>query len=159
MPAPGRRVRADGLDGRVRVLEGDLREVVWPEGRWQLLASPPYGLTTALLRRLLDDPDRGPERADLILQEEVVRKFAAAPPTTLLGSAWAPWWELTRVERVPRTSFRPVPRVDSAWLRVRRRRPDLLAPGLAPGWAAFLRVAWPPGVAAPARRRGGGRLR
>lgn len=54
------RVRADGLDGRVRVLEGDLREVVWPEGRWRLLASPPYGLTTALLRRLLDDPDAAP---------------------------------------------------------------------------------------------------
>ncbi|MGH8897966.1 MAG: rRNA adenine N-6-methyltransferase family protein [Egibacteraceae bacterium] len=107
------RVREAGLDERVRVVLGDLRAVALPVGRWRVIASPPFGLTTTLLRRLLDDPARGPARADLVLQFEVTRKFAAHPPTTLLGSSWAPWWETTLVERIPRTSFRPIP--GSTW--------------------------------------------
>lgn len=139
----GRRAREAGVADRVRVVRGDLREVSWPEGRWRMIANPPFGLTTALLRRLLDDPERGPDAADLVLQWEVARKFAVQPPGTLLGASWAPWWEMTLVERIPRSAFRPVPTVDAGWLRVRRRRPDVLAPRLAGAWEAFLRDAWP----------------
>lgn len=140
------RVRTSGHRDRIRVIHGDLRDLALPEGHWRVAANPPFGLTTALLRRLLDDPGRGPQIADLVLQEEVARKFAASPPTTLLGSSWSPWWEMDLVERIPRTSFRPVPGVDAAWLRVRRRHPDLLAPALARPWSAFLRDAWPGGT-------------
>lgn len=123
----GRRAREAGVADRVRVVQGDLREVSWPEGRWRMIANPPFGLTTTLLRRLLDDPERGPESADLVLQWEVARKFAAQPPATLLGSSWAPWWEMELMERIPARVFRPVPAVDAGWLRIRRRRPP---PGL-----------------------------
>lgn len=151
------RVREAGLDERVRVVLGDLRAVALPVGRWRVIASPPFGLTTTLLRRLLDDPARGPARADLVLQFEVARKFAAHPPTTLLGSSWAPWWETTLVERIPRTSFRPIPGVDAGWLRIRRRRLDMLSPELAPAWETFLRDAWPPSAGRPGRPAGGRR--
>jgi 23S rRNA (adenine-N6)-dimethyltransferase len=137
------RVHEAGLDDRVRVLHRDLRDVVWPSGRWRVLASPPFNLTTTLLHRLLDDPGRGPATADLVLQWEVARKFAAHPPTTLLSSSWAPWWQTTLVQRIPRTSFRPIPQVDGGWLRITRRSPDILPPDLAPAWEAFLRQTWP----------------
>jgi 23S rRNA (adenine-N6)-dimethyltransferase len=137
------RVRDAGLQDRVRVLRDDLRTVALPTDRWRVIANPPYGLTTTLLRRLLDDPARAPDQVDLILQWEVARKFAAQPPATLLATAWAPWWQMTLVRRVPRTAFRPMPRVDSGWLRIRRRTPDVLAAHLAPAWEAFLRSRWP----------------
>lgn len=145
------RVRAAGADADVRVVRGDLRDVVLPVGRWRVVANPPFRATSALLRRLLDAPERGLIGADLLLQEEVARELAVSPPATLLGSSWAPWWEFTLAERVPRTAFRPVPGVDVGLLRIRRRRPDLLDPGLAPAWEAFLRDAWP--RQGPARRR------
>lgn len=137
------RARRAGLSDSVRVVRGDLRDVTLPLGRYRVIANPPFGLTTTLLRRLLDDPGRGPTAADLVLQFHVARKFAAQPPSTLLGASWAPWWEATLVERVPRTSFRPVPGVDAGWLRIRRRPRDILTPDLAPAWEAFLRDAWP----------------
>lgn len=150
------RVRSAGVADRVRIVRGDLRHVPLPgpgrsqggsgpplrSGRWRVLACPPYQHTTALLRRLLDDPERGPVRADLVLQLEAARKHAASPPRTLLASTWAPWWELEVVERIPRSAFRPVPRVDSAWLRIRRREPAVLRPDLADAWERFLRAAW-----------------
>jgi 23S rRNA (adenine-N6)-dimethyltransferase len=131
------------MTDRVRVVRGDLRTVPLPEDRWRVIANPPYGLTTTVLRRLLDDPARAPEQIDLVLQWEVARKFAAQPPTTLLATTWAPWWQMTLVRRIPRTAFRPVPRVDSGWLRIRRRTPDVLAAHMAPAWEAFLRSRWP----------------
>lgn len=136
------RVRSAGVADRVRVVRGDLRDVALPASRWRVLACPPYQHTTALLRRLLDDPERGPIRADLVLQWEAARKHAASPPRTLLASTWAPWWELEVVERIPRSAFRPVPRVDSAWLRIRRREPAVLRADLAGAWERFLRDAW-----------------
>jgi 23S rRNA (adenine-N6)-dimethyltransferase len=137
------RARDAGVHHRVRVVQQDLRTVNLPAGRWKVIASPPFGLTTTLLHRLLDDPLRAPARADLVLQWEVARKFAAQPPTTLLGTRWAPWWQMTLVQRIARTAFRPVPRVDAGWLRIERRSPDVLAAHLAPAWEAFLRSQWP----------------
>ncbi len=41
---------------------------------------------------------------------------AAAPPTTLLSTTWAPSWEFPPGRRIPATGFRPVPRVDGGVL-------------------------------------------
>jgi len=137
------RVRAAGAGAQVRVVNGDLRDVVLPVGRWRVVANPPFGLSAALLRRLLDHPERGLLGVDLLLQWELARELATSPPASLLGSSWAPWWRFSPAERVPRSAFRPVPDVDAGLLRIRRRRPDVLDPALAPVWEAFLRERWP----------------
>jgi 23S rRNA (adenine-N6)-dimethyltransferase len=137
---------AAGLSNRVWVVHGDLRHVPLPDRPYRVVSSPPFGLTTALMARLLDDPRAGPYRADLLIQREVAVKRAAEPPTSLRSAAWAPWWAFELGERVPREAFRPVPRVDAAWLTVRRRDPYVLPAWLAPGYAEALRGVWnPPG--------------
>ncbi|MGH7686873.1 MAG: rRNA adenine N(6)-methyltransferase family protein [Candidatus Dormibacteria bacterium] len=140
-----------------RLRERSLRDqlnslhVVHDDGlRWPLPTRPfrvvaclPFGITTAILRRLLDDPSSQLTRADLIVQIEVARKRSATPPSTLLSTIWAPWWafELGRV--LPARSFRPVPDVDAALLIVRRRSPPLLPVSMTVGYASFLRNNWP----------------
>jgi 23S rRNA (adenine-N6)-dimethyltransferase len=101
-------------------------------------------LTTALFARLFDNPAAGPLRADLLIQYEVARKRAATPPTTLRSASWAPWWTFQLGPVVPRTAFRPVPRVDAALLVVRRRYPPVLPEWLAPQLRELLRPAWNP---------------
>ena len=132
------------LDDRVRIVCTDLRRFRFPPPPYRVAANPPFGLTTVVLRRLLDDPARGPERADLLLQREVVVKRAQLPPSTLQSAAWAPWWSFEQGPTVPRHAFRPVPRVDAAWLTVRKRQPALLPSWLAPGFTDTLRAAWHP---------------
>ena len=140
-----REVRRLGYAG-VRVVEGDalaLRLDRLAGGRpYRVLGSLPFGVTTALLRHLFDDVGRAPRRADLIVQWEVARKRAAVPPTTLVSTAWAPWWTFELVQRIPARSFRPVPAVDAAVLRVTRRSPALLPERLAGGFADFVRREW-----------------
>lgn len=149
-PVWARRLRRDmetaGLAQRVQVIEGDLRYVRLPDAPYRVVSSPPFGLTTALLCRLLDDSARGPWRADLLVQREVACKRAAAPPTTLRSAAWAPWWTFELGETVDRRAFRPVPRVDAAWLTVRKREPSVLPNWLSKQFADVLRPAWTPPV-------------
>lgn len=137
-----RRIESEGLTDRVQLRRADLRDAPLPREPYRVVANPPFGLTTALLARLLDDPHRGPYRADLLLQYEVARKHATEPPKALRTAAWAPWWHFRMGERVPRTAFRPIPRVDAAWLTIERRHPPILPETLAPHFADLLRSRW-----------------
>lgn len=131
-----------GLDDRVRVIGTDLHRLRLPATAYRVAANPPFGSTTALLGLLLDRPDRGPTRADLIVQDDVARKRSAVPPTTLRSAAWAPWWEFELGPAILRQSFRPVPRVDAAVLTITRRTPPILPERLAPTMRETLRRSW-----------------
>ncbi len=128
---------------RLAVVRADFLSLVLPGRRFRVVGCIPFGQTTAILRRLLDDPQLPLVRADLIVQLEVARKRAAVPPRTLLSTAWAPWWEVRLGRRIPADQFRPVPRVDAAVLTVTRRDPPLLPPAMAEPFAGFVRESWP----------------
>ena len=48
-----------------------------------------------------DDPRTPLWRADVIVQWEVACKRAAVPPSTLLSTTWAPWWEIRLGPHIP----------------------------------------------------------
>jgi 23S rRNA (adenine-N6)-dimethyltransferase len=139
------RVRREALRrgaSNVRVVCCDARDYRMPRRPFRVLGSLPFGATTDLLRHLLDAPHSGLRRADLIVQWEVARKRAATPPTTMLSTIWAPWWTFDLGRRIASDSFRPVPSVDAAVLRVTRREPPLLPAPMAGPYATFVRHQW-----------------
>lgn len=137
-------LRRCGLHHAVRVVRIDARRMRWPRTPYRVVSNLPFGATTALLASMLEDPTRGLQRADVLVQREVAHKRAASPPTTLHSAAWAPWWQFEMGEVVPRTAFRPIPRVDGAWLTIAKRIPPVLPEWLAPGLRAALRDVWRP---------------
>jgi 23S rRNA (adenine-N6)-dimethyltransferase len=122
----------------VELIEGDALRVPLPAEPFRVVASIPFGATTSLLRRLLDDPRTPLERADVVLQWEVARKRAGRPRTALSAS-WAPWWRFRLGRRLPRTAFRPAPAVDAGVLVVERRREPLLPAEAQEQFAEFVR--------------------
>jgi len=139
----------------VRVIEADIRHLRLPRASYRVVANPPFGITTDLLGRLLDDPRRGPDRADLIVQHEVARKHATTPPVALRTAAWSPWWTFEIGMRFGRDAFRPRPSVDASVLTMRKRMPALFPDRLAPGFVETLRPAWSREATQPA---GDGRM-
>ncbi|HWF16268.1 MAG TPA: rRNA adenine N(6)-methyltransferase family protein [Acidimicrobiales bacterium] len=134
-------VRRRALD-HIRVVCCDALDYPMPRRPFRIVGSLPFGATTAILRHLLDDPDSALVRADLIVQWEVARKRAVMPPSTLLSATWAPWWTFDIGRRIPAASFRPMPSVDAAMLRVSRRNPPILPPQMAGPYASFVRSQW-----------------
>ena len=128
---------------RVRIVAGDFLAVPLPRRPFRVVACLPFGSTTAVLSRLLDDPHARMHRADVIVQWEVARKRGAVPASTLRSTAWAPWWEFRLGRRIPAAEFRPVPRVDGGVLVITRRDPPLLPQSMAARYQAFVRANWP----------------
>ena len=141
-PSGARRIRGQ-IRGHITVIEADFMSFRLPTRPFRVVGCLPFGETTAILHRLLDDPATAMDRADLVVQHEVARKRAAVPPRTLLSTVWAPWWDLRSGPRMPGSQFRPVPRVDGGVLVVTRRKPPLLPPHMAAPYARFVREHWP----------------
>ncbi len=113
--------------GLVTVVEADMRSMPLPRQGFLVVASPPFSLTTALCRRLLGDPAVPLAGAELIIQWGAARRLAASRPR----DAETAWWTARYQARLRRVispgSFVPPPRVEAAWLTL-RRRPGSLSP-------------------------------
>jgi len=135
------RRRLAGHDN-VAVVTADALRLPLPRRPFRVVANLPFGSTEAMLRRLLDDPRSPLQRADLILQEEAARRYAAARPANPRTVRWGAWYELRVGRRLAPACFRPPPSVAAAVLVVRRRRPPLVPVGGRHRLAALLRAGF-----------------
>jgi len=103
----------------VVVVEVDAADLRLPRRPFKVVANPPFGLTTALVRRLVA-PGSRLVRADLIVARHVARRFEAdgAPG----ARRWAGVFSVERGWAPPRTAFDPPPPRSPARLVVGRRR-------------------------------------
>lgn len=98
----------------LRVISVDLRELRLPRRPFRVVASPPYQLSTELVRAVLRT-DRLLS-ADLVLERGAVRRLLERPPRARHTHRYT----LEPGLSVPRRAFRPSPRVDSRVLRISR---------------------------------------
>lgn len=84
---------------------------------YKVVANIPYNITSAVLRHLLEAPVR-PILLVLTMQREVAQRIVAAERLSLLAVSVQFYGRPKIVARIPRGAFHPVPRVDSAVLRV-----------------------------------------
>ena len=117
-------------DPRVEVLHGDILSLDLPSltADWastRVVGNIPYNITTPIIFKLL----RFPFPADIVLtvQAEVAARILAGPGSRTYGALTvgvAVHAVASRVCKVPRRAFRPVPRVDSVALRITPHSPQ-----------------------------------
>lgn len=121
-------VRADRLRDRapthVTVITSDVLRYRLPTTPHVIVGNVPFHLTTAILRRILQDD--GWTHAVLLVQWEVARRRAGVGGATLMTASWWPWFEFDLLGRIPSSAFRPVPGVDGGLLRITRRSRPLV---------------------------------
>lgn len=110
------------------VLEADLKASVLPhlspEDRLVAVANLPYYVTTPILMHFLES--KLPiETMVFMMQKEVANRLAASPSTKAYGSlsiAVQYYMEAEVAFTVPRTVFNPMPNVDSAIVKLTRKK-------------------------------------
>ena len=117
----------------ITVVHADAASLRLPSRPFRVVASPPYGISSTLLRTLLA-PGSSLAAADLVLQRAVVRRYA---------SGTARRFSLTAGLTLPRRAFLPPPHVDSAVLVIRRRSDRPQAARQPPGPLPLPRTAQP----------------
>ncbi len=103
----------------VVVVNADARDLRLPRRPYRVVANPPFAVTTALLRRLLQ-PGSRLLSAHLILQDQAARRWAG-PAAPGLGR-WGRTFQSSLGARIPRAAFRPRPHVAVRILVIRRRQ-------------------------------------
>jgi 16S rRNA (adenine1518-N6/adenine1519-N6)-dimethyltransferase len=92
---------------------------------FKVVANLPYYITAAVIRRLLELP-QPPGLLVLTVQREVAERIVADPPDmSLLAVSVQYYCDARIVDRIPAGAFRPPPKVESATVRLLRRRDPL----------------------------------
>lgn len=85
---------------------------------YKVVANIPYYITSAVMRHLLETAPR-PELIVLMLQREVAQRITAQPGQMSLLAVSVQFYGRPRIiARVPASAFYPVPKVDSAIVRI-----------------------------------------
>lgn len=95
----------------------------------RVIGNIPYNITSPLIFRLLE-PDIRPALLVLMVQKEVADRIAAGTGSGDYGALTVGVQSVAKVERlfvVPKGAFRPVPKVDSAVVRIVPHRPATLS--------------------------------
>ncbi len=110
--------------GKFELVEGDVIEFdqtqIRSEGaslRYKVVANIPYYITGALIRKFLTTPLQ-PERMVLLVQKEIAERIARSKKESILSLSVQAYGTPRYVAKVPRGSFSPPPKVDSAILLV-----------------------------------------
>lgn len=106
---------------RIRLIHGDallLHDSTTPRLHYSLVSNLPYSITSAVLETYLTIPPR-PVRMVLMVQREVADRITATPPhMSLLSVVCQLYAQCTRIITVKAGAFRPIPKVDSAVVRL-----------------------------------------
>jgi 23S rRNA (adenine-N6)-dimethyltransferase len=121
----------------VRVVPGDFLRARAPHTPFTVVGNIPYSRTTDIVRWCLAAP--GLTSATLLTQLEYARKWTGGYGRWTLRTvrSW-PEYEWRLGARLRRELFTPVPRTDSAILRLLHRPAPLLPPRLLPGYRALV---------------------
>lgn len=104
----------------VEIVNKDILKVFGeiPNSNYKIVANIPYYLTSPLIRKFLEAKDR-PGTIILMVQKEVAQRITAKPPhMSILSIAVQFYAEPEIIDYVPKNSFFPMPKVDSAIIRI-----------------------------------------
>jgi len=110
----------------VEVVVDDALRVALPSAPFRVVGNVPFGSTTPILRRLLDDRALELTAVDVLVEWNVARKRSSPRPTNLVSLGWQPWWTFNLIRHLPASAFDPRPSVDAGFLAIRPRLQPLL---------------------------------
>lgn len=109
------------LPGNIEIIHADALKYPYEKlGRFKVVANIPYYITTPIIFRLMET-GKALDSMTLTVQKEVARRITAAPGTKDYGVLSLAIQYRSKPELkfiIPRGSFRPVPKVDSAVVHI-----------------------------------------
>ena len=113
------RLAADNLEVvNDDILQYDLRQL--PTG-YKVVANIPYYLTSKLIQILLESPNQ-PQSMALLVQKEVAERVTAVPGQMSVLAISVQFYAVAQMGQVvPKSLFKPPPKVDSALLQIKPR--------------------------------------
>lgn len=111
----------------LKIIQQDIRRFQPPaSGSYKLIANIPYYLTSPILRQFWAENPNPPSIAVLMVQLEVGEKLTDPDRRSILQLQVSLFADAEFVRRVPASSFYPAPEVESAIVKITRRKEPLV---------------------------------
>jgi 23S rRNA (adenine-N6)-dimethyltransferase len=116
-PQRARLLRDRFARSSVTVVRTDAADLRLPRRPFRVVANPPFGLSTAVMKRVVS-PGSRLVSADVVVPRYVARRWTSerAPG----AHRWMRSYDVDVVRRLPRRAFRPAPPADAVVLRLHR---------------------------------------
>lgn len=106
----------------VEIILGDIRKMedkkIKIKNHYKIVANLPFYLTAPIIRKFLEKENH-PEEMILVVQKEFAQRICAKPPhMNLLAVSVQFYAQAKIIDYIPKTSFWPKPKVDSAILKI-----------------------------------------
>ncbi|MEK7523428.1 MAG: 16S rRNA (adenine(1518)-N(6)/adenine(1519)-N(6))-dimethyltransferase RsmA [Patescibacteria group bacterium] len=103
----------------LELIHADALDVPPPQVPYYWVANIPYSITSPLLDHFIRKSNNLPQRAVLLVQKEVAEKICASPPHMNVLALHVQTFGVPKIMKiVSRRNFKPVPKVDSAILKI-----------------------------------------
>jgi 16S rRNA (adenine1518-N6/adenine1519-N6)-dimethyltransferase len=110
-------------EAKLTVHQESALEYIPPSSPYKIVANIPYYLTSIFIERHLEEVENKPNMMVLMVQKEVAEEICAKPgKLSILGISVQTFGDVEFVRGVPRTMFHPVPKVDSAVIKITLKR-------------------------------------
>lgn len=106
----------------VHISEADFLKTKLPRKPYKVVSNIPYGITTALLGRLMDPPKTRFDGGTIIMELGAAKRITRSiqPDARIVG--WNTRYDIQIIKRISNRVFSPPPKVTSAMVKICRRK-------------------------------------
>lgn len=110
----------------VRIIQQDILKFSLPKAPFKLVANIPYAITTPIFEMVLN-PFTRLQNGMIIIEKGAAKRFTGTFIKDGYLLVWRMWYQLKYVETISKYYFSPAPKVDSAMLKIIRRKVPLIS--------------------------------
>lgn len=110
-----------------KVIQQDIMKLRLPKEKFIVVSNIPYAITTFIMKLLLSHPNSGLQRGVIVMEKGAAKRFTSDFIKDAYVLVWRMWFDIQYVRNIGKDSFSPPPKVDSALVKVNRRREPPIA--------------------------------
>lgn len=119
--------KALGCRSNINLLNMDIREMPLPKKPFKVVSNIPYGITNDIFGKLMDNPDPNFKGGTIIVEWGTALKFTKANQASPRHVYWSTFYRLEIIGKISRHAFHPPPSVESALLKITKRKKPLIS--------------------------------
>lgn len=111
----------------VKIIQQDILRMRMPKESFVVVSNIPYDITTPIMKRLLMNPFSGFQSGVIVMEYGAARRFTSTFIKNDYVLVWKMWYDVKYVRKISREFFSPRPRVDSAMVKITRKKTPVIS--------------------------------
>ncbi|MDI3411356.1 rRNA adenine N(6)-methyltransferase family protein [Bacillus sonorensis] len=114
--------RKTAQNSNTKIIHQDIMKIHLPNEKFVVISNIPYAITTPIMKMLLNNPASGFQKGIIVMEKGAAKRFTSKFIKNSYVLAWRMWFDISIVREISKDNFSPPPKVDSAMVRITRKK-------------------------------------